>query len=186
MACLRSRPPAPHRARSVAPATHHNPYNFAVPVPPDDEYFRHLDTQLTAVIRLARHPRLTERMGAGTAGDSRLYLLLNLLHDRGPTRAADLLEAVAVDQSTLSRQLAALVERGLVQRDTDPTDGRAARIVVTALGDKTISSARAAWQETLADLMAEWSPEDRVALLRLLGKLSGDLAPVVYQADIES
>ena len=39
---------------------------------------------------------------------------------------------------------------------------------------------------TLADLMAEWSPEDRVALLRLLGKLSSDLAPVVYQGDIES
>jgi DNA-binding MarR family transcriptional regulator len=154
-----------------------------VPAPNDDEYFRDLDTQLTSVVRLARNPRLTERMGAGTAGDSRLYLLLNLLHDRGPTRAADLLESVAVDQSTLSRQLAALVERGLVQRETDPTDGRAARIVVTPLGKKTINSARAAWQETLAGLMADWSAEDRVALLRLLGKLSADLAPVVYPAD---
>ena len=54
-----------------------------MPVPHDDEYFRQLDTQLTAVVRLARNPRLTERMGAGTAGDSRLFLLLNLLHDRG-------------------------------------------------------------------------------------------------------
>ncbi len=152
-----------------------------MPVPHDDEYFRQLDTQLTAVVRLARNPRLTERMGAGTAGDSRLFLLLNLLHDRGPSRAADLLESVAVDQSTLSRQLAALVERGLVQRDTDPTDGRAARIVVTSLGKKTISSARAAWQETLAELMADWEPDDRVSLLRLLGKLSTDLAPVVHQ-----
>jgi DNA-binding MarR family transcriptional regulator len=151
----------------------------------DLAYFQQLDTQLTAVVRLARNPRLTERMGAGTAGDSRLYLLLNLLNDRGPTRAADLLESVAVDQSTLSRQLAALVERGLVQRETDPTDGRAARIVVTPLGKKTIGSARAAWQETLAALMAGWSADDRVALLRLLGKLSADLAPVVYQTDPE-
>jgi DNA-binding MarR family transcriptional regulator len=157
-----------------------------VHAPHDDEYFRQLDTQLTAVIRIARNPRLTERMGAGTAGDSRLYLLLNLLHDRGPTRAADLLESVAVDQSTLSRQLAALVERGLVHRETDPTDGRAARIVVTQLGQKVISAARAAWQETLAELMTDWTPDDRVDLLRLLGKLSADLAPVVTQTDTDT
>ena len=150
-----------------------------MPVPRDNEYFRDLDTQLTALIRLARDPRLTERMGAGSAGDSRLFLLLNLLHDRGPTRAADLLDTLAVDQSTLSRQLAALVERGLVRRDTDPTDGRAAQIVVTGLGHTTILNARARWQETLAQLMTDWSWSDRAALLQLLDKLATDLAPVV-------
>ena len=150
-----------------------------MPAPRDDEYFRDLDTQLTALIRLARDPRLTERMGAGSAGDSRLFLLLNLLHDRGPTRAADLLDTLAVDQSTLSRQLAALVERGLVRRETDPTDGRAAQIVVTALGHKTILNARATWQETLARLMTDWSSSERAALLQLLDKLATDLAPVV-------
>ena len=52
-------------------------------MPVDDDYFARLDSQLTELIRLARNPRLTERMGAGSAGDSRLYLLLNLLYDRG-------------------------------------------------------------------------------------------------------
>ena len=145
----------------------------------DDEYFAQLDSQLTELIRLARNPRLTERMGAGSAGDSRLYLLLNLLHDRGPSRAADLLDTLAVDQSTLSRQLAALVERGLVQRESDPTDGRAARIVVTPLGEKTIGAARSAWQGTLARLMCDWPAEDRATLLRLLDRLSDDLGSVV-------
>ena len=154
-----------------------------MPAPDDDEYFCELDSQLTALVRLARNPRLTEKMGAGSAGDSRLFLLLNLLHDRGPSRAADLLDTLAVDQSTLSRQLAALVERGLVQRETDPADGRAARIVVTPLGSKTILNARAAWQETLANLMAGWSTPDRTTLLRLLSKLTADLAPVVYPPD---
>jgi DNA-binding MarR family transcriptional regulator len=147
----------------------------------DHEYFARLDSQLTELIRLARNPRLTERMGAGTAGDSRLYLLLNLLHDRGPTRAADLLDTLAVDQSTLSRQLASLVERGLVQRESDPNDGRAARIVVTPLGDKTIMSARGVWQATLAELMTDWPEHERDALLDLLAKLSEALCTVVYQ-----
>jgi DNA-binding MarR family transcriptional regulator len=148
-------------------------------VPVDDDYFARLDSQLTELIRLARNPRLTERMGAGSAGDSRLYLLLNLLYDRGPTRAADLLDTLAVDQSTLSRQLASLVERGLVHRESDPTDGRAARIVVTPVGEKTITGARRAWQTTLAGLVADWPEADRDALLGLLGRLSEALSTVV-------
>ncbi len=147
----------------------------------DDEYFSQLDAQLTELVRLARNPRLTERMGAGSAGDSRLYLLLNLLHDRGPSRAADLLDTLAVDQSTLSRQLGALVERGLVQRELDPTDGRAARIVVTPLGETTIMGARATWQSTLAGLLRDWPADDRAALLRLLDRLAADLGSVVHQ-----
>ena len=150
-----------------------------MPAPRDEDYFRQLETQLTALIRLARDPRLAEKMGAGSAGDSRLFLLLNLLHDRGPTRATDLIDTLAIDQSTLSRQLAALVERGLVQRQTDPTDGRATRIIVTPLGERTILSARAAWRETLAGLMTDWTAPDRTALLRLLSRLATDLAPVV-------
>lgn len=153
--------------------------------PRDDEYFALLDTKLTALIRLARDPRLMERMGAGSAGDSRLFLLLNLLHDRGPARAADLLDTLAVDQSTLSRQLAALVERGLVERRTDPTDGRAAQLVLTPLGAKTIEQARQAWRASLASLMAGWPAADRVALVRLLGRLAGDLAPLVASSDAD-
>jgi DNA-binding MarR family transcriptional regulator len=148
----------------------------------DDDYFARLDSQLTELIRLARNPRLTERMGAGTAGDSRLYLLLNLLYDRGPTRAADLLDTLAVDQSTLSRQLASLVDRGLVQRESDPTDGRAARIVVTPLGAQTITGARHAWQSTLAGFVEDWPEADRDALLRLLGRLAAALSTVVLEA----
>ena len=151
--------------------------------PRDDAYFALLDSRLTALIRLARDPRLIERMGAGAAGDSRLFLLLNLLHDRGPTRAADLLDSLAIDQSTLSRQLAALVERGLVERRTDPTDGRAAQIVLTPVGSSTIEHARAAWRDTLAGLMADWPPADRAVLLRLLGRLAADLGPLVTGTD---
>lgn len=149
-------------------------------MPPEEaDYFHRLDTELTELIRMARNPRLAEKMGAGAAGDSRLFLLLNLLHDRGPSRAADLIDILGVDQSTLSRQLAALVERGFVARQADPSDGRAVRIVVSDLGAETIGNARAAWRSTLGDLMADWSTAERETLLSLLAKLSGELATVV-------
>jgi hypothetical protein len=76
----------------------------------DHAFYERFDSELTELIRLARDPRLTDKMVAGTdAGiDRHLYVLLNLIHDRGPVRARDLLPIVAVDQSTLSRQISSL------------------------------------------------------------------------------
>jgi DNA-binding MarR family transcriptional regulator len=150
----------------------------------DGEYFARLDAALTEVIRLARDPRLTEQMSIGIdeAVDRRLFLLLNLIADRGPVRASELIDVMAVDQSTVSRQLAALIDHGLVARSTDPSDRRAALVTVTRKGRAAIGTARHAWQRTLAELTSEWSPTQRTALLRSLNQLAGGLATVV-QAD---
>ena len=147
----------------------------------DGKYFTQLDVALTEVIRLARDPRLTERMSVGIdeAVDRRLFLLLNLIADRGPVRASDLVEVMAVDQSTVSRQLAALIDHGLVTRSTDPSDRRAALVAITREGRSAIGIAREAWQRTLAELTAEWSPEQRAALLQSLDQLAGGLASVI-------
>jgi len=147
----------------------------------DGKYFTQLDVALTEVIRLARDPRLTERMSVGIdeAVDRRLFLLLNLIADRGPVRASDLVDVMAVDQSTVSRQLAALIDHGLVTRSTDPSDRRAALVAITREGRSAIGIAREAWQRTLAELTAEWSPEQRAALLQSLDQLAGGLASVI-------
>ena len=149
----------------------------------DGKYFTQLDVALTEVIRLARDPRLTERMSVGIdeAVDRRLFLLLNLIADRGPVRASDLVDVMAVDQSTVSRQLAALIDHGLVTRSTDPSDRRAALVAITREGRSAIGIAREAWQRTLAELTAEWSSEQRTALLRSLDQLAGGLAIVISE-----
>ncbi|MEO5837998.1 MAG: MarR family transcriptional regulator [Acidimicrobiales bacterium] len=149
------------------------------------EYFARLDSALTEVIRLARDPRLTEQMSVGIdeAVDRRLFLLLNLIADRGPLRASELIDVMAVDQSTVSRQLAALIDHGLVTRSTDPRDRRAALVAVTRKGRAAIGIARRAWQRTLAQLTSEWSPTQRTALLRSLDQLAGGLATVLQPDD---
>jgi DNA-binding MarR family transcriptional regulator len=147
----------------------------------DGTYFVRLDVALTEVIRLARDPRLTERMSVGIdeAVDRRLFLLLNLIADRGPLRASALVDVMAVDQSTVSRQLAALIDHGLVTRSTDPSDRRAALVAVTRKGRAAIGIARNAWQRTLAELTSEWSPAQRTALLRSLDQLASGLTTVL-------
>ena len=118
-------------------------------------------------------------VGIDEAVDRRLFLLLNLIADRGPVRASDLVDVMAVDQSTVSRQLAALIDHGLVTRATDPSDRRAALVTITREGRAAIGIARQAWQRTLAELTVDWSTEQRTALLRSLDQLAGGLATVI-------
>src|SRR5215211_1816393 len=57
--------------------------------------------------------------------DGAAYGLLVLLDDAGPLRASDVVGRLGLDKSTVSRQVASLVELGLVDRAADPDDGRA-------------------------------------------------------------
>lgn len=59
------------------------------------------------------------------------YMTLAHLVEHGPMRATCLAEQIGVDKGALSRQVQHLVELGLVERQPDPDDGRAALLVVT-------------------------------------------------------
>ena len=70
-----------------------------------------------------------------TSGDGvewAAYGLLFQLVGTGPQRSSTLAETACVDPSTVSRQVAQLVKAGLVERQSDPEDGRASLLVATA------------------------------------------------------
>jgi DNA-binding MarR family transcriptional regulator len=152
----------------------------------DSAYYEQLDYALTNFIRLARHPQMAHQMSPGIdpSVDPRLLVLLNLIADRGPIRAADLVDVLAVDQSTVSRQLAALEHHGLVQRSVDPTDRRAALVEVTPSGRESMHLARIAWRRTLADITVGWDDARKQALLRSVQDLVDGLAAIVPQASV--
>ena len=64
--------------------------------------------------------------------DGAAYGLLALLQDAGPLRASDLVTRLGLDKSTVSRQVASLVELGLVERTRRP--GRRPRPGADAVG----------------------------------------------------
>ena len=51
-----------------------------------------------------------------------------------PVRIGELYQHVLLSQPALSRMVDRLVERGLVERSPDPTDGRAVRLALTGAG----------------------------------------------------
>jgi DNA-binding MarR family transcriptional regulator len=136
------------------------------------EAFVRLEREIALLLRRARaistrlagelHPEL----------DGAAYGLLALLQDAGPLRASDLVARLGLDKSTVSRQVANLVDLGLVDRAADPVDGRAQVLTPSAEGTARLArvrdSRRARWEADLND----WPAEDVAALAELLGRLN--------------
>ncbi len=103
-----------------------------------------------------------------------LFLLVKLVRG-GPKRAKELAEAIGADQSTVSRQVAALVKTGLIERQADPDDGRASILVPTQMGVARVQEHFVNRGQGVEPIIADWPAEDRSQFLRLLRKYHNTL-----------
>jgi DNA-binding MarR family transcriptional regulator len=124
--------------------------------------------------QLARFGRAMVRFKAQQAdAAAAAYGLLFQLAEQ-PRRAGALAEAVHADPSTVSRQVAQLVDRGLVERQPDPADGRACVLVPTPAGLELLATLRRRRDEHLAAVVSEWQAADLDQLVALLDRFITD------------
>ena len=97
--------------------------------------------------------------------------LLALLEQHGEQRLGKLAELLAVDPSTLSRQVVPVEQLGLVRRRPDPLDGRANLLALTPAGCAYLARNRSCWGELLVAALADWSDDEVGKLVAALGKL---------------
>jgi DNA-binding MarR family transcriptional regulator len=135
---------------------------------------RTLSDQLPRFMRLAHAVR--SQMAAGGDRDRAALVLLFPLERLGPLRQGALAELVHADPSTVSRHVAQLVERGLVRRVADESDGRASRLVVTDAGSAALRVLRRERESHLEHVTAGWSAADLATFTALFGRLLDDLA----------
>ena len=132
--------------------------------------------------QLPRFLRLVHAIKSQQAGESReraaLVLLFPLVR-LGPLRQGALADLVHADPSTVSRHVAALVDRGLVQRVADESDGRASRLVVTDAGHAAFDALCGEREAQLERITSSWSDSDLATLTTLFGRLLDDLAEVL-------
>lgn len=136
------------------------------------EAYVRLEREVALLLRRAR--AISGRLGGELHRDldGAAYGLLVLLDDAGPLRASDVVARLGLDKSTVSRQVAALVDLGMVDRAADPDDGRAQVLSISAEGHRRLSEVREArrarWEADLAD----WPVSDVATLAALLGRLN--------------
>ena len=132
-----------------------------------------LEREIGLLLRRSRaiSARLAGQLHADLDGAA--YGLLALLQDAGPLRASDLVARLGLDKSTVSRQVATLVDLGLVDRAADPADGRAQVLTASPEGAARLARIRevrrARWEADLAD----WPASDVATLAGLLARLNG-------------
>jgi DNA-binding MarR family transcriptional regulator len=135
-----------------------------------------LATELSTLLRLM-HPVKAAAAREGHYGEgqdrSAMLLLFPLMH--APRRPGTLAELAHADPSTISRQVAELVRRGLVRREPDPSDGRASLLAITDAGRDACERLRKLRRELLAAALAGWSDTDLGTLSALLGRFNGAL-----------
>ena len=121
----------------------------------------------------------TSRQG-GTRGhriDRAGYATLSVIAEHDELRLSEVATCLELDLSTVSRQVRQLEDAGLVRRRPDPLDGRASLLTLSPEGRRVLAAVRTARLELLARALQEWRTSDRTELLRLLQRLTDDLAP---------
>ncbi|CAH0147369.1 Transcriptional regulator SlyA [Microbacterium sp. Bi121] len=89
-----------------------------------------------------------------------------------PLSVSALGEAIGVDQPRASRLVQQGVQRGLVQREADPEDGRRTRIALTDEGRRIARGMRGERREVLSKALESFTDEEKNELARLLAKLA--------------
>jgi DNA-binding MarR family transcriptional regulator len=88
-------------------------------------------------------------------------ILFNLI--AGPQRVSLLAEHVYSDVSTVSRQVTTLFSHGLLDKVTDPHDGRACMVSLSTEGAALVEHLKASRGEWFRQLLQDWEPADAEA-----------------------
>lgn len=100
------------------------------------------------------------------------YTVLFTLQREGPQRMTAISKHLGIGKPTLSRQLAALAERGFITKTADPADGRALVVSLTDEGRERLEAAQRDRSERYMHMLEPWSEEEIVTLSGLLHKLN--------------
>lgn len=100
------------------------------------------------------------------------FTVLNTLVRCGPTHASVIAGQLDLDKSMMSRQVRQLEGMGLITRESDPSDRRAAYLVATADAHARVAAVRLADQESLHAGLAGWQLGDLEKLVELLERLN--------------
>jgi len=137
-----------------------------------------IERALSVLARRANSPRVEERLATetGVRLERAAYSVLGAIGDHDGIRLKDLSRSLGLDISTVSRHAQHLIGAGLVSRDPDPDDGRAAVVRLTRTGRTIFVRARSARRAAVEQILAEWSEPDREDLSVLLRRLVEDVA----------
>lgn len=138
-----------------------------------------LQHQVAVFARRAEQTRLGGVGQARNSMDRAAYLLLNRLDLEGPMGVKALAGGMGIDSSTVTRQVAPLVDSGLVKRTSHPEDGRAVVLALSPRGLARLEEVRSSRRELMARVTDGWQEEEREAFTGLLTRFNVSLSELM-------
>jgi DNA-binding MarR family transcriptional regulator len=126
-----------------------------------------------AVGRVVRKLRQTPYEGELTLPESSA---LSRLERGGPATSSDLARLERISPQSMGVTVAALLERGLIERSRDPQDGRRIVLSITGEGQQTVHDKRGARTEQIATALRNGFSEAELAQLMAAASLLERLA----------
>lgn len=133
-----------------------------------DEIVQKLEQEIGSLLRRYDRVRSQADKDSLHSLDRAAYVVLRTIHDEGKVRAATVAANLLLDKTTISRHIAALEDRGLIERLPDPTDGRASLLKLSAKGKRKLDSHRQWRWAILEEHLDDWPEKDKSEFLRLL------------------
>jgi DNA-binding MarR family transcriptional regulator len=142
--------------------------------PPGDrgETVASVAESFTDLQRTVRRSKARLLAAAGNDVESASQILLHTVGADGPMRASALAVSVQSDLSTVSRQVAVLVGRGLLERQADQLDGRASLLAVTADGRAAIAEHEQGRHAFFDEVLTGWGTEEMREFARQLERFT--------------
>lgn len=135
-----------------------------------------LQHQVAVFARRAEQTRLGGTGQLRNSMDRAAYLLLNRLDLEGPMGVKALASGMGIDSSTVTRQVAPLVDTGLVKRTSHPEDGRAVVLQLSPRGQTRLEEVRSSRRELMARVTDGWTKEERESFCSLLTRFNSSLS----------
>jgi DNA-binding MarR family transcriptional regulator len=102
--------------------------------------------------------------------------IISALHASGPIRLSRLADLTDLEAPLVSREIARLCEGGYVKRASDPTDGRATIVTLSAKGGKAYAAYREATDEIVVEAFAGWKAPELRTLADYLERVVHDVS----------
>ena len=123
--------------------------------------FRRSRARAAEVSRLV-HPEL----------EAGAYVLLSFIRESGQARVTDIGLHFGVGKATVSRQIRAIEELGLLCRETDPLDRRASLVSLTEEGERRFAAAREVRMGRFRASLSAWELGELEQFARLLERFN--------------
>lgn len=86
--------------------------------------------------------------------------------------------SMGIDSSTVTRQVAPLVDTGMVKRTSHPEDGRAVVLQLSPRGKARLEEVRSSRRALMALATEDWSPDERDQFCTLLTRFNASLSVI--------